>query len=262
MYKRQVTIFEIDPIPLAELELGYKDEVFVAIHINIHGEGSQTSWAGDWNDGNPQWDYRWDAKWGGYMGVCLPPLPDLPDASQAFDAVRFGTYSYWDTRFQDQSLALPPGDFLIDSDKYYVGWCGDMARVMYEKHLYNATLYSSYDPDLPQNPQIKITVNGNLEFINFMINQRRNPTPGGPFDGVDWTDQANYLEFQDAMWYFTNEFIPDPGSLGEALAQYAIDNGDNYIPCADEWYSLVLYPDTSSNRKEIRAQLVLIEVDP
>lgn len=257
-----ITTYEIDPIPLSELEVGFKSEVYVAIHVNIHGPSDETAWAGDWNDGSPQWDYHWEKKWGGYMGVCLPPVPPLPTDPVAYDGIRFGHYSYWDTRFQDQNLDLPPGEFFIGNDKYYVGWCGDMAKVMYENHIYMAQLYSSYDPDLPVNPLIKITANSNLEFVNFMINQRHHPDPGSPFDGVDWTDSDNYLAFQDAVWYFTNEFIPDPGSLAESLAQYAIDHGDNYIPCEGDWYSLVLYPDTSTDNKNIRAQMVLIEVDP
>jgi hypothetical protein len=199
-----ITSYDITPIPLSELEIEFKSEVYVAVHINIHkGEQQETAWGGDWNDGEPSWDYSWDNKWGGYMGVCLPPCPELPADPQEFDTIRFGTYSYWDTRFMDQDLVLPPGEFLIGDDKYYVGWCGDMAKVMYQNFVYNAQLYSSYDPNLPQDPNINITVNGNLEFVNFMINQRRNPTAGGPFDGVDWTVQANYLEFQDAVWYLT-----------------------------------------------------------
>ncbi len=72
----------------------------------------------------------------------------------------------------------------------------------------------------------------------------------------------NYLQLQDAMWYFTDGLALGSGSLAQRLAQYAVDNGDNYIPCEGEFYSLVLYPDTSKEDIEQRAQMILIEVDP
>lgn len=258
-----VTEYTYPPIPLSDYEIAYKGGLYFAIHADVHKPGQEeTAWGGDWNGGNPSWDFGWAVKWGGYMWDCLQPIPDLPATAQEFKAFRYGAETYWDVMFTDQDLALPPGEFYIGDDKFYYGWCAENNWIMLEDHYYLARLYSSYDPNLPQNPLLNVTINGNLDFINYMINQRHNPTPGGPFDGIDWTDQDNYIQLQDAMWYFTDGTLLDAGSLGESFAQDAIDHGDNYIPCEGDWYSLVLYPDDLEGDQETRAQMILIEVDP
>ncbi|HES58096.1 MAG TPA: hypothetical protein ENO21_01555 [Firmicutes bacterium] len=258
-----VTNYTYPPVPLADYNVEYKAGLYFAIHVDVHKQGQEeTGWAGDWNNGAPSWDFGWADKWGGYMYDCLPPLPDLPTTPQEFTADRYGMYSYWDIMFTDQNLILPPGEFYIGDYKHYVGWCAENSRWMLELQPYLAWLYSSYDPNMPADPLLPITMNGNLEFVNYMINQRRNPDPGGPFYGVDWTIQDNYIAFQDAVWFFSDGMILGTGSLAEALAEYAMANGDNYIPCEGEWYSLVLYPDTAEENMELRPQMILIEVDP
>lgn len=240
-------------VPLDELP--GKSLLYIAAHADIEkGSTKESCWAGNWNDGNPSWDFGWDKKWGGGFNTRVMPLPELPSGTVEYRAFHRGKFSYWGVQFTD-NLSLPPGEYSVGGNTRYVGWCMDHNHYMYANAPYDVTLYSTYDQDIPAFGQ-----NDNWDMVNWMLTQRRN-NGGGIWD-QDWESNAVKDQFQAACWYFSNGVEPAAGSLAESFVAEAIANGDDFIPGPGEFYGLVLYPDTSTNNRWVRAQMNIIEVDP
>ncbi|MCB1187645.1 hypothetical protein KDL29_10820 [bacterium] len=237
--------------PLAEI--GYKGQLYLAAHADVgEGGGNETSWGGYWNDGDPYWDFDWK-KWGGGFTSWIMPMPGLPEGAVSYRGYHYGSYSYWDVAFAD-SFPLPPGSIVVNGQTRWVGWCCDKDHTMYANSPYEVTLYSSYDPDLPPMAQGIA-----WDMLNYMLNQRRNGT--GIWDR-DWHANGNKDQFQHALWYFTEGIVPAAGSLAESFVNDALANGDGFIPGPGEFYALILYPDTSTTKQYVRAQMNIIELDP
>jgi len=251
MWAASYYLFEIP------LDWAAKSKIYIATHATA---GNETIWGGQWDDeGGPAYQYNWDKKWGGYFSTCVAPVPVLPTDPVEYRAWHWGAVSYWNIAFTaGDPPGMPPGKL----GDYWVGWCADNQHSMSSGARYMVTLYSSYDPNIPDSGDMPILNNGNWEYVNFMLNQRRNPDPGSPFFGVNWTVNSNKQQLQNAIWFFTNNAGVAAGSLAEQLVQYAVDNGDNYIPCEGEYYAIILYPNTDPTDIFPRAQMNIIEVDP
>lgn len=255
------------------LDWAGKSKIYVATHA---AAGTETLWGGRWNDGDPTYEYGWAHKWGGYFDLCVAPVPDLSGDTFTYRAYRWVSsdkQTFWDIVFQDTEPDLPDGSFMsfpngpasyFGNDVYW-GWCVDHNHAMYSNHDYDVKLFSTYDPNIEDpcdDPHLPILTNGNWDFVNFMINQRHNPDPGGPWD-VTWN--GTYRDqMEEAIWYFTNGKAIVPGSISEDMVNYAIANGDNFVPCEGDWYGIVLVPDPAdcNHANTVRAQMNVIEVDP
>ncbi|MCB1218259.1 Cys-Gln thioester bond-forming surface protein [bacterium] len=240
-------------IPLGELE--GKSLIYLATHATAGASGNtETAWGGYWNDGSPSWDFGWGKKWGGGFTTRVMPFPELPTEPVSYRGFHFGQMSYWNIRF-NTALSLPPGSFEINGQEYWAGWCIDKHHSMFTNRDYLVTLYSSYDQTIPAFGQ-----KDNYDLINWMLTQRRNN--GSGIWNQNWNSNAIKTEFQNAVWYFSDGIDTTPGSLAESFVNEAIANGENFIPGPGEFYGIILYPDTSTNNNQVRAQMNIIEVDP
>ncbi len=240
-------------IPLGDLD--DKSQVFLATHATTGADGNtETAWGGNWNNGDPTWDFVWGKKWGGGFTTRVMPMPDLPEDTVTYRGYHFGTMSYWNVRFFDP-VTLPPGSFFQGGIEYWAGWCVDKNHSMYSNRNYEVTLYSSYDTGIPAFGQ-----NDNYDLINYMLTQRRN-NGSGIWD-QNWNNDGIKTQFQNAVWKFSDGIEPAAGSLAEAFVNDAIANGEDFIPGPGEYYAVILYPDTSTNNNSVRAQMNIIEIDP
>jgi len=159
--------FEID---LSELDLTGKTLIYLATHAAV--TNGETLWGGYWNDGDADYDFYWK-KWGGGFATYVMPVPDLPNGDEdcvQFKAWHWGYRSYWDVHFYTP-VTLPPGSFIHPNrnpDPFYVSWCVDQSHTMRSGYYYNALLYSSYDPAMPDWAK-----SDNWDMVNYLINQRR-----------------------------------------------------------------------------------------
>ena len=219
--------------------------------------GSETAWGGEWNNGQPQWQYRWGKKWGGYFSSTV--MPAFEPQLATWYGRHYGKYSYWNIFFTNNTYPYPdlPPAIHPAGDNSYVGWCVDRWHYMYTNTVYKVTLYGSYDPTTPA-----FGASDHWDLINFMINERNNPTPGGPFDGIDWTSKPMKDQFQFSMWYFSDAIAPPVGSLAEDFIQYAKDHGEDYIPGHGDYFGVLAYPGDANGFFSPRAQMNMLEVDP
>lgn len=130
--------------------------------------------------------------------------------------------------------------------------------------LKNATIYSSYDPNLPAYAQ-----SANWDLISYMLNERF-CEPGSIFA------TASAATFQNAVWFFKyglSTFTPPANDPSWALIENAKENGENFIPCAcdDEdchWFAGIIWPGTSTGGPGIGGnyptdyQMLIFALDP
>ncbi len=255
----------------------------------------ETAWGGpEGFDGNGKkknkfwWDeFGWNKKWGGYFTASVFPITDFSSDTFTYRGFRWlsgGGQSYWDIVFEDAEPTLPVGSFMnwnggpstYYGNKVYHGWCVDNTHTspnfhtMRTNHDYDVILFSTYDPNMYDpcadshtnavDPGLTILENGNWDFINYMINQRHNPTSGGPWD-VTWNGTYRN-EMEEAIWYFSNG--SGVSGIAVGMVEDAIANGDNFVPGTGEWYGIALMPNPAdcAHGNTIRAQFNIIEVDP
>jgi len=243
---------------LFEVELDedwHCDTVYVATHATIEadGAGSETAWGGQWNDGEPTYEFGWGKRWGGYFSFDLMPTIALPDFWIRYHASHYGAQSYWGIFF----------DRFLDDEDYAVnylgnrwpGWCVDKEHTMYANRRYEVRLYSSYDPNMPA-----FAAHDNWDLINYLVTMRNEGT--GLYD-VNWASNANKNQFQNAIWYLRGD-IARPGAntfAGRMIAD-AEAHGENFVPGQDGFYAIILYPkyDGPNDGQLIRAQMNIIEL--
>ena len=177
----------------------------------------------------------------------------MPDDWVWYKAWHWGFVSYWRVYFQ---TPYPDGDWFVGPDgNPWAGWCVDAPHSMYSGHAYKVKLYSCYDPDLPA-----FAARDNWDMISYLITQRNKEW--GIYDR-DWSSNYHKQAFQDAVWYLKGGgTYPPAGSLARQFADDALANGDGFIPGPGEYYAVILFPDTSTNNNQYRAQMNIIEVDP
>lgn len=151
--------------------------------------------------------------------------------------------SYFKTTISN-STSIPNGS--------YVGWCVDIGRTISPGTLYNAMLWSSYDPDLPSGSVDKPQ---NLDLINWIIN---NISPGPSDCGtITWQD------IQMAIWNLMDNTQWYSGLSGynvdrvNCIMNKAIANGEGFIPGCDQKIAMILIPGNGAQVTII--QITLIE---
>jgi len=233
-------------IPLGDLE--GKSMIYLATHAaTTNGE---TIWGGEWNDGDPTYNFEWK-KWGGGFTTNVMPFPDMPADWVKYYATHYGTYSYWNMYFQNP---YPAGEWFVSpAGNPWSGWCVDQAHTMYSGRSYWVKLYSCYDPGLPA-----FAASENWDIISYLITKR---IEGQGIYNVTWTNNGNKDAFQNAVWYFKGGgSMPATGSLAWKFVQDGIANGDGFIPGPGEYFAVILFPDTTGQYE--RCQMNIIEVDP
>ena len=143
------------------------------------------------------------------------------------------------TFFEVEIVDCEPGHNIFEGT--WSGWCGDIRLKLPEFNvLYIATVYSSYDPDLPP----EYSDDEQWDYINYILNHKH--------------PDASYYDIQQAIWYFADAGYPmpaDPEAVSMILDAQA--NGAGFTPGSGQWGAVLLVVE---DHPEL--QLVFIEVDP
>ena len=132
------------------------------------------------------------------------------------------------------------------------GWCVDLTNHIVPGTIYDATAYSSYDPDLPEglvdNPE-------NLGALNWLMNQvllgsiigqtayDYSTDPATPFGDYTWMD------VQTAIWRLMDDGTPDYlAGVDPIRVQLLIDMAlahSDYVPGCGEFMVILLAPTSA-----------------
>ncbi len=184
-----------------------------------------------WGDG-----FEFDGKnWATYVAYTIQEpykfwnLPDDPAGIKIY-AHPGTSNTYFDMLLWD----VGPG-FDI-SDGVWPAWCVDSDIYIYYRD-YTATVYSSYDPNLPP-----WASDEEWDYINYILNHKHS--------------EAAMMDIQQAIWYFADDEYPmptDPEAV--AMVNDALANGDGFKPVAGQIGAVILAIGDD-------VQLIFIEVDP
>ncbi len=142
--------------------------------------------------------------------------------------------SYWNI-----SLFGVPSGFGPINDTSYLGWCAEKDVFLQQNQLHNATLYSSYDPNL--STVCPKCFHENWTKINYLLNNK--------------DPSATVTDIQDAIWYLLSK-IPLPSDpQSQSMIHDAEVNGTNFIPQRGDYMAIII--NTGQDK-----QLTFIEVDP
>jgi hypothetical protein len=168
--------------------------------------------------------------------VCVPVLEPTPLPVQVAICVSYDR----DTAFLE---IVVDGTSL---DGTYGGYCADTDTGITVPGCYDADVFSSYDPNIPADLINMINNPGNLDLVNYMLNQDYvgKPSPSG--------GNYTYGDVQMAKWVLLEgggqapgTVIPegdyDPTRIGEIVAD-AEANGDGYVPGCGDKIDILLFP--------------------
>ncbi|MBN2081594.1 hypothetical protein JW859_05220 [bacterium] len=128
----------------------------------------------------------------------LPPEPQSTYIAVDSDSTYLTTLMHCPTGYDVQS-AMP-----------YTGWCVDLYHHISPNQIYDAMLYNSYDPNLPE--RLK---DSDWDLANYVINHRI---------GNRWSVQA-------ALWYFVGGGnYPSNDENAVTMVEDALENGEGYTP--------------------------------
>ena len=218
-------------IPFADIGYDQGETLVIAAHAvvkELGGSGYVVDTQTGWGDGE---DFP-GRNWAMYIEYTPCKVLRMPDDAVGinFDP---GASSYFSTVVSSGGNDVPSGT--------YIGWCVDENHFVDYTTNYQATLYSSYDPNLPSCAQ-----STNWDVINYILNQKTYYSGLG-YDKNDITQ---------AFWYLTGDRTwAQIGSDAQAIVTNALANGEGYYPGHGEWMAIVVFIDCNH-------QLTIIEVDP
>ncbi|MEO0097568.1 MAG: hypothetical protein ABIK78_05690 [candidate division WOR-3 bacterium] len=214
-------------IPLGEWS--QLEELYFAAHCVvceiIGGEKNREETG--WGNGNP----FPGSNWGRYFCLCPKKRVRLPQ-----DAVTLKFVRVWSNNYYYEYLLsnVPPG-YSIGNGTYY-GWCVDRQRYIYLGQNYDVTLYSSYDPNLPNYARYP-----KWRPINWVINHKSGYTP---------------TEIQNVIWYLSDQKSWDELTPREKIfASKALIFGRFFYPRRGQLIAIV-------NCIDAHHQLTFLEIDP
>jgi len=204
-------------------------QLFIAAHAEVKktcgpgkAAGEETAWAQ--GNGFPGKNWAMYFAYGVRKDLKLPPEPVSMEAY-------WGNDSYFDTTLWNI------GEGYNVANGVYAGWCADQAHYINIVTEYQATLYSSYDPNMPEYAKDE-----DWDMVNYILNHKK---PG-----------AAAQEVQDAIWFFVGGSSTGPlDPNAQAMVDEALQNGEGFEPAPGGWVAVIvdIGPD---------AQLTFIEVDP
>lgn len=139
---------------------------------------------------------------------------------------------------------LPAGTYNVVNNGVYNMWCFEQGPIIYvgtyegNAPTYSATLWSSYDPELPAEFQ-----DPDWDKINWIINHKAN-YPG-----------ALGQDIQEAIWYFKDGGATPTNPIGQQIVADANAHGEGFIVGPGQWCAVIL--DVAGSYQD-----VFIEVDP
>jgi len=159
--------------------------------------------------------------------VMAAPWPKLPSTTVQLTA-EDGIISY----FMSTLSGVPA--HLDVYNGLYLGWCVDRSVAMVRSVAHNVMLYSSISPP--------VLTGINWIAINYILNHK----------------QGDMMDIQNAIWHFTDNYIP-PGGFSVA-AQAMIDAADanpTYNPATGTILAIICFPEDHTV-----AQYSIIEISP
>lgn len=115
-----------------------------------------------------------------------------------------GENSWFDIILSD----IPTGYDIVDGT--YLGWCAQYSIKMSRGVNHAVTLYSSYDPDMPESFQ-----DTDWDKANYILNHKQN---------------YSYSSIQKALWYFIDDQSYPSDAEAQALISDANASGSGYCP--------------------------------
>jgi len=192
----------------------YQQQLYIAAAVTVDGE---TATARDPDDPAEELLEYW-------------PLPvlDLPEEPQSAHIAINNDSTYVTT------LMHCPTGYHVQSALPYTGWCVDLYHHISTNHTYYATLYNSYDPNLPE--RLK---DSDWDLANYVINNRI---------GNRWSVQA-------ALWYFVGGGdYPSNDENAVSMIEDALANGEGYTPSFGDRVMVLVDVDEDT-------QVTAIEID-
>lgn len=180
------------------------------------------------------------AKEGKYKPLCVPveckKNPYIPNSTIRMKFYFHGNYS----RYATQLIGIPPG-FDVNST-FYPAWCVDEYNYIPENVLFNATLYSSMDPDLAS--KCPHCVDPDWDKVNYIINHKK----------------GTFVDIQAAIHYFIDggHYPSDPDAI--EMVEEAKLYGNGFWPQEGQFMAIIV--DVNGFGGDSRIQLTIIEVDP
>ncbi|HEX9744959.1 MAG TPA: hypothetical protein VGB30_05980 [bacterium] len=187
------------------------DIVYYAAHARVlrivDGQVVQdeTAWGGC-EDFDTEWEGN---RWGNYcyceIDICEYDLNlTLPDTVCA-------THSYPDPNsYWGITLFNVPDGFSVTNQKY-LGWCSEKFVFLTPGSRCNIDIFSSLGDDIPTQ---YTDINWNA--INYIVNHK--------------LAGATPLDIQNAIWHFSDNNNPPPGSKADQMIQDANANGLDFVP--------------------------------
>ncbi|HEC80891.1 MAG TPA: DUF11 domain-containing protein, partial [Thermoplasmatales archaeon] len=121
--------------------------------------------------------------------------------------------SYFNTTLSN----VPAGYDVVNGS--YIGWCGDFDHTIQSNHVYNVTLYSSYDTTMPS-----YLWNDEWDKINYILNHHHD---------------ANWKQIQYAMWYILGFGDKGLNSEGWDIVNDTTANGEGFTPNGGEKIAVI-----------------------
>jgi len=142
---------------------------------------------------------------------------DLPPDPVTLQVAYPGSNCYYNVILSD----VPSGYHV--SNGVYTGWCVDEYHFIRNGEVYNATLYSSYDPDNPH-------PDDDWDMVNYILNHKR----------------GSCGDVQEAVWYFVDggNWPSDPDA--QAMINDAKDNGEGFVPGPGQTLAVVAWIDDNT----------------
>jgi len=161
-----------------------------------------------------------------FQEVWAQPLLNLPEEPVTIVAYE-GTISYLSIVLSD----VPPGYDVRNG--IYLGWCVRENISISTGVEYTVTLYSSYDPDMPD-----YLKDDDWDMVNYILNHK----------------QGSVMDVQEAIWYFVDGGSIPSGSAGQAMVNEALMYGEGFVPGPGQVIAVIC----DSGEEE---QITIIEVE-
>ena len=134
--------------------------------------------------------------------VWAQPLLNLPEDPVTI-VIYEGTVSYLSIVLSDVPLGYDV------TNGTYLGWCIREYIYIETGTEFSATLYSSYDPDMPD-----YLKDDDWDMVNYILNHK----------------QGSVMDVQEAIWYFIDGGNTPSTSEGQAMVNEALMYGEGFVP--------------------------------
>ncbi|MFA5103231.1 MAG: hypothetical protein WC525_08760, partial [Candidatus Thermoplasmatota archaeon] len=182
-------------LQLTSLEDDVLGDILTHPEVQLTGDNDNDGWI----DTTEHWIYSLTQHWNQTTTMFTLSLPTIPVIINVVN----GTVSYYDL-----ALSGVPDGYDV-TNGHYVSWCIQRDTIMPRNINHNVTLYSSYDPNLPDSVK-----DYEWHQINYILNHK---------NGYDKT------AIQEAIWYLTDQkSTTNPNAL--ALLQEASEFGTDFEP--------------------------------